>query len=284
MPEITVIMPVYQMASDSALWAAVSSIEQQSCQDWELLLYDDGSSDHTLHVLKKIADKNIKISVFSGKKNRGAGYARNKCIQASKGRYLALMDADDLSHPERLRVQADFLDRHPEYAFVGSSAWMIDSRGVWGIRRVERYPGRKAFLSTMPFIHPSMMFRREVLTALHGYTNAPNASRAEDYELLMRLYAAGYQGYNIQKPLLAYREDQVSYKKRKYRYRIRECAVRLEGFLKLGILWGHLRYVAKPLVVGFIPAYCMRKARKHRFRLKENTLIPEWVSKAMDCG
>ncbi|MDE7311131.1 MAG: glycosyltransferase [Eubacterium sp.] len=279
MPEITVIMPVYQMAADPALRAAVRSIKQQSCQDWEMLLYDDGSSDGTLHELKKLADEDPNISVIRGKKNRGAGYARNRCIRASKGRYVALMDADDLSHPGRLKLQADFLDRHPEYAFVGSSAWMIDNRGVWGLRKVEQRPCREAFLNTMPFIHPSMMFRKEVLEKLHGYADNKKNQRAEDYELLMRLYAAGYLGYNIQKPLLAYREDPAAYKKRKYRYRIRECGVRLEGFRKLGILRGHLRYVVKPLAVGIIPAYCMRKVRMQRFQVRHNTDVPEWLSK-----
>ncbi|MDE7312851.1 MAG: glycosyltransferase family 2 protein [Eubacterium sp.] len=266
MPEVTVMMPVYQMAGNPALRTAVRSIEKQTFADWELLLYDDGSTDGTLQELRRLAARHPRIFVICGQENRGAGYARNICIQAASGRYLAVMDADDIAHPRRLEIQKDFLDSNPQYAFAGSHAWMIDSRGIWGLCRTKKEPDAESFLHTLPVVHPSVMFRKEVLIHMHGYAVSPKTRRAEDYELLMRLYAAGYRGYNIQRPLLSYREDLRAYHKRKYRYRIAECMIRLEGFQRLGILRGNMRYVIKPLAVGLVPAFVMRAVRSRRFR------------------
>ena len=84
---------------------------------------------------------------------------------------------------------------------------------------------------------------------------------------MMRLYAAGYRGYNIQKMLFYYREDSRSYKKRKYRYRIDECRMRYVGFRNLGILQGHIHYVLKPLATGLVPAGVMQRIKRIRYHV-----------------
>lgn len=269
MPRVSVIMPVFNMAQqEDALRAAVASVIKQTYRDWELLVCDDGSADGTLQILRELARTDARIRVLYSFKNRKAGWARNACIRAAGGRYAAVMDADDLAEEDRLAVQTDFLDRHPEYAFVGSSAWMMDSRGVWGMRRVEEKPDAEDFLKTLPFVHPSLMLRMEAVRAVHGYGQTPEVYRVEDYDFLMRLYAHGYRGYNIQKPLLRYREDVRAYQRRGYRHRITECRVRYRGFRALGILRGNLRYVAKPLAAGLVPAFVMRTLRTKRFAVQ----------------
>lgn len=264
MPKVTVIMPVYNTGRQY-LKAAVDSVKCQTYQDWELFLCDDGSDRSYLPAIRQVAVGDARIHVIYAKKNRGAGYARNVCLRASSGKYVALMDADDISAPDRIWEQVDFLDRHPEYAFVGSNAWMIDDHGVWGRRILETTPGKLSFLKTLPFIHPSVMVRREVLHAVRGYSEKKQDYRVEDYEWMMRLYAAGYRGYNMQKMLYYYREDSNSYKKRKYRYRIDECRMRYCGFRNLGILQGHMHYVLKPLAAGLVPSRIMQRIKKVRY-------------------
>ena len=112
MPEVSVIMSVYNMAGRPVLQAAVHSIKNQTYKDWELILCDDGSTDHTLQVLRQISKGDQRIQVIHYKRNRGAGFARNACIRAAGGKYIAVMDADDLSEPCRLERQAAFLDKH----------------------------------------------------------------------------------------------------------------------------------------------------------------------------
>lgn len=268
MPEVSVIMPVYNitvLSSLSVLQTAVDSIKNQTYQDWELILCDDGSTDHTVQAVMKVIGNDKRIRLIRNRKNHGAGHARNLCIRASSGEYIAVMDADDISDARRLERQAAFLRKHKEYAFVGCNVKMIDSRGIWGVRRMKEMPDKRDFLSTLPFVHPSIMLRREIVRKLNGYSESAQALRVEDYEFLMRLYACGYRGYNMQEMLFSYREDRNSYKKRKYRYRFHECRIRLKGFRDLGILRGHLWYVAKPLIAGMVPGCVMRKVRENRY-------------------
>lgn len=277
MPQVSVIMPVFNMAQESdILQTAVDSIKNQTYQDWELLICDDGSADGTLQELRKLAHTDKRIRILYSLKNHKAGWARNACIRAARGRFIAIMDADDIADVHRLEIQTNFLNRHPEYAFVGSHAWMLDDRGIWGLRRMEAMPDVRSFLDTLPFVHPSVLLRTEVVRAVHGYRQTPAFYRVEDYEFLMRLYAYGYRGYNIQKPLLSYREDARAYHRRKYRYRITECRMRYRGFQSLGILHGNLYYVIKPLAAGLIPAFIMRKNREKRFRMQEKTKNVLW--------
>lgn len=264
-PKISVIMPVYNMADDPLLDQAVNSILHQTFQDWELILCDDGSTDDTLHHLYRFAVADQRIHILKNPVNRGAGYARNACLRTAAGMYIALMDADDFSDSKRLEKQADFLESHPEYAFVGCNVWLRDRQGVWGRRRMEERPDSESFLDTLPFVHPSVMIRAEAVHALGGYSQMRIARRAEDYEFFMRLYAAGYRGYNMQQELLGYLEEPDSYRRRKYKSRIAECAVRLQGFRRLGILKGHSRYVLKPLAVGLLPARLLYLQHKRRF-------------------
>ena len=104
-----------------------------------------------------------------------------------------------------------------------------------------------------PNVHPTIMIRTEILKEIKGYRVVKETRRAEDYDLFMRLYASGYKGYNIQKELFKYREDHISLRKRKYRYRIDEAKVRIYGFKKLGLFPKAVPYVIKPLIVGLLP-------------------------------
>ena len=94
------------------------------------------------------------------------------------------------------------------------------------------------------------MFRRECLEEMGGYRTGKSTRRMEDYDLFMRLYASGYKGYNIQKPLMRYT---ISTEKDKYRFRIDEAKVRWQGYCRLGLMpWGAV-WALRPLLVGLIP-------------------------------
>ncbi len=264
-PQISVFMGTYNEKSKKQAASAIDSILAQTWTDFEFLICDDGSSSRFYKWLRAYCSKDARIRLLRNEKNKGLAATLNRCLREARGSYIARMDADDFSKKERLAKQADFLNRHPNYALVGSSAWMFGRDGVWGVRRMEQYPKKTSFLQTSPFIHPSVMIRKEVLTAVGGYNESPAVLRAEDYELFMRLYARGYRGCNLQEPLFFYREEPQSYKKRRYRYRISECRVRLHGFSKLGILKGNAIYVVKPLAAGLLPGRVMQKLHKKRY-------------------
>lgn len=264
MEKISVLMGTYNEKRALAA-AAIDSILKQTYQEFEFLICDDGSEKEFYRWLYNYCKKDERIKLLRNKKNRGLAVALNRCLYSAVGSYIARMDADDVSAEKRLEKQIAFLHQHKEYALVGCNAQLIDRNGVWGERRLQKIPDRRAFLHTSPFIHPSIMMRREVLEKIHGYSESIMALRVEDYEMFMRLYAAGYQGYNIQENLFLYREDRGSFGKRKYRYRLNECMIRYQGFRSLKIRKGNFRYIVKPLLAGLIPAGILRKMHIRKF-------------------
>ena len=197
---ISVIMGVYNPAKEQ-LFQAVSSIIHQTFRDWELLLYNDGSEKDSTRLIRRVAEMDRRILYIENPQNHGLAYALNQCLLRASGQYIARMDDDDISKPNRLERQYAFLQTHPHYQWVGSAAELIDEEGVWGLLRMPEIPKRKDFLFNSPYIHPSVMFRKDFLFENRGYCHSREILYCEDYELFMRLHREGGQGYNIQEPL-----------------------------------------------------------------------------------
>lgn len=262
MAKISIIMGAFNPDRDRLL-ASVQSIVRQSFGDWELLLYDDGSSPAGNAHIRTAAKEDGRIRYYRGERNRGLAFALNECIRRSTGKYIARMDDDDRCVPSRLQKQFRFLESHREYQWVGSLALLCDEQGVWGKLRVPERPQIRDFLPHSPFIHPTVLFRREALMGCGGYDASPEARLCEDYELFLRLYAGGLRGYNLQEPLLLYWENAASYQKRNFARRVREMRVRYRGFRALGIPGPTaLPYVCKPLLAGAMPAPVYRALRR----------------------
>lgn len=261
--EISIIMGVYNQKAFDQLEGAVTSILRQSFRDFELLIYDDGSDRDVVDKLDQLALKDRRIRLFHGKENRGLAFGLNYCIRKAKGRYIARMDADDISMPCRLEKQYRFLEEHREFAFVGCNAGLLGEHGVYGERTMPEKPGAEDFLAFSPYIHPSVMFRRGIFDKYGLYSEAEENRRCEDYELFMRLFQQNCRGFNIQEVLFLYREDEQAFQKRKYRYRIDECRLRYTYFKKLGILAGKgWLYAIRPLIAGLVPAKLIYRIKK----------------------
>ena len=268
-PEISVIMSVYE-PEEARLRRSVKSIVDQAFQDWELLIYDDGSGREGASLIRGMAGLDGRIRCLRGNRNLGLAYGLNLCIYHARGRYIARMDGDDEASPQRLLRQRDFLETHPRYGWVGSNALLEDQRGIFGILRVPEVPKKEDFLPHSPYIHPTVLFRREVFSRTGGYSAKRSVLLCEDYELFFRLHGEGYRGYNLQEPLLRYWEPVEAYNRRRGMRRVREMGVRYQGYRRLGIL-GPLAvlYLGKPLLAGMAPtrvyAWVKRKAyRKER--------------------
>lgn len=252
-PTVSILMGIYNTPDPRILQKAVESIRRQTFTDWQWIICDDGSTDTTHGTIRSLIQGDDRIRLIHNDINKGLAASLNHCLKYAEGKYIARMDADDGCDPRRLEKQVQFLDAHPEYHLVGTAAELFDEHGVWGQRGMPEIPGRKDFLWGSPFIHPTIMIRREALLQVHGYRVAGETRRTEDYDLFMRLYTAGYQGYNLQEQLYSFREDKLARKRKKYRYRIDEARIRWRGFRQLGLMPGGLVYVVKPLVVGLIP-------------------------------
>lgn len=270
LPKISVIMSIYNQWNKVQLDRAVESVLEQTFPEFEFIIYNDGSDEVVWEYLQKYARQDSRIVLINNPVNHGLAYSLNTCIDVARGKYLARMDGDDICAPERLAVQYAFMEAHPEIAYVGCNARLIDEKGVWGIRRMPENPDKRAFLRFSPFIHPTVMIRRCLFEGAPAYRSSKETWRCEDYELFMRLWKLGYRGCNIQQELFFYREDRDAYKKRKRRYRLDEMRLRYRNFKELGILFptGWL-YVTRPLVAALIPSGLIL-AMKRLYHLRDN--------------
>lgn len=252
MANVSIIMGVYNCAT--TLEAAVSSITDQTYSDWELILCDDGSQDDTLCIAKRLAMQHpTQIQVFQNERNMGLNYTLNRCLAAARGKYIARMDGDDLCHPTRLARELAILEQEPEIAIVSCNMEFFDESGVWGKTISTEYPQAMDFLRGTPFCHAPCLVRREAYDMVGGYSEDPRFLRVEDYHLWIKMYAAGYQGKNIQACLYQMRDDRNAYSRRKMKYRFNEAYVRGLAVHQLKLpLWGYL-WAVRPILVGLLP-------------------------------
>ena len=263
-PMVSVIMGVYNQLDSLALLTAVRSILNQTFQDFEFIIWDDGSDENTKGYLKNLPELDERIILASGKENRGLAFSLNECIKLARGKYIARMDADDISYPRRLEREVQFLQDHEEYSWVGCNAELFDESGVWGVRKMPEFPSKDDYLKFSPYIHPSVMYRASIFDKSEGYQVSEDTLRCEDYEIFMRLMANGFKGANIQEVLFEYRENDDSYKRRCLKCRFREAKCRYKNFKSLGILFpkGWI-FVLRPLV-GFLVPNHLISYLKHR--------------------
>lgn len=270
MPEVSVIMSVYNADNYNVLVDSVNSILNQSFKDFEFIICDDGSSNkETRKFLKMINDLDPRIKIIGYDQNRGLAYSRNQCIKICRGKYIAFQDDDDISEPNRLKEEVAFLNSHQQYAFVGTIANVFNKDGIWGKFKTPEQPTKKDFLWNSPFLNPSMMFRTSILKKNGGFRVTKETRRAEDYDLFFRLYAKGYKGYNIQTVLFNYRINIENEKNKKYRPmkdRISEAKIRYKGFKMLHLGIGSIPYVVKPIIIGLIPNRIFYTIRKNRYK------------------
>jgi len=262
---VSVIMGVYSACSNLiVLQSSIESIQKQTFTNFEFIICDDGSTDNTYKEIKKLVQYDKKVILIKNEVNMGLAYTLNRCLEVAKGKYIARMDADDISAPNRLEEQVSFLNRNSQYVLVGCNAELINGSSIWGKRMKEEKPTNKSFLFNSPFIHPTIMMRKEVYQELNGYRVSKDTMRAEDYDLFMRLYAKGYKGYNIQKFLFQFREDNKAYQRRKYKYRIGEAMVRYKGYKMLKLMPKGYIFILKPLIVGLVPQKLLALLRRER--------------------
>jgi glycosyltransferase involved in cell wall biosynthesis len=183
-PRVSVLMTVY----NAALYVrqSIDSILNQSFKDWELIAVDDGSTDASLSILKDYSDHRIRVLPLS--KNIGRTPALRYAFDQARGEYIAVLDNDDISHPERLARQVVFLDEKPDVAIAGSWVQYIDQHGM--IFAEFSPPTKQDELYDClgwinPIVHSSAMFRRSLAIAVGGYPE--HLAYSQDFGLVLKL-------------------------------------------------------------------------------------------------
>jgi glycosyltransferase involved in cell wall biosynthesis len=197
-PLATVLMPVYN--AESYVSEAIESILNQTFTDFEFLIIDDASTDTSLEIIQQYSDKRIRL--ISNATNLGIAQTLNKGIDLAKGKYIARMDADDISEKDRLEKQIGLLENYPEFGLCGS--WIK----IMGTDKIVKLPCsdeelQVQLLKNSPFAHPGVIFRANIIKKNALYYN-PVFSVTEDYELWTKI-SKHTKLCNIPEPLLEYR-------------------------------------------------------------------------------
>ena len=202
---ISVVMPMYNAGRHLA--AAIQSIRNQSYQNWELFCLDDGSTDDTRRIVEHQQQHDPRIH-YVDLPHRGIVATLNAGFALATGSFIARMDADDLSLPNRFELQVTFLNSNPEVAIVGGAYQLIDaSDAVWKTCQPPTDPVkiRRELSVRNCLCHPAMMFRRELIESIAGPYRAA-FPLAEDYDLWLRASESVLIG-NLPDIVLHYRRD-----------------------------------------------------------------------------
>jgi glycosyltransferase involved in cell wall biosynthesis len=184
---VSVVMSVYN--DEQFVGQAIKSILDQTFSDFEFIIIDDGSTDHTAREIKKFADPRIR---FFQRPNHGLTKSLNFAISVASGKYIARQDSDDYSLPTRMKQQVDFLKTHSEVGLLSCNATLIDENGQ--VLSVTSYPTDHATLRSMleddearanPIMHGSVMFPKDLASSLGGYRK--EFRQSQDLDLWLRM-------------------------------------------------------------------------------------------------
>lgn len=262
---ISIIMGIYNCAN--TLDEAIESILNQTYTDWKMIMCDDASTDETYLVAQKYVNKYPnKFILIKNEKNMGLNFTLNHCLKYADTKYIARMDGDDISLPKRFEKEVCFLEENPKYSIVSTQMEYFDEQGVFGKSRANGEPTCESIVKGTPFCHAPCMVRREAYEAVGGYSESKKLLRVEDYELWVKMYAAGYKGYNLPEVLYKMRDDRNATKRRKFKFRINEAYVRYLAVKRLGLSKKYLLYMIKPVLVGLLPTGLYTYLHKRRLK------------------
>lgn len=201
-PRVTVLLAVYN--GGAYLREAVDSVLSQTFRDFELVIVDDGSTDGSIEALP--ADPRIRV--FRNERNIGQIPSLNRGLQEARGEYVARLDHDDVCLPRRLERQVELLDALTQVALAATWVDIVETDGnLWAHARpvIDSFAEFAAMIVSgqVSLVHPSLMFRREVVVGLGGFDESLNAS--EDQDLYRKLLLARHDARVVQEALLRYR-------------------------------------------------------------------------------
>lgn len=204
LPEVSVIMATYNEPGE-IIRQSVQSILSQTFTNLELIILDDSTSEETRMALDFISS-DPRVHIIRSKSRMGFVHSLNIGLQKAKGEFIARMDGDDISLPNRLDIQVNFLKKHPSISVVGGSMYIINEDG--NILSKRKYPTSNFLLKLLsiyrnPLAHPTVLMRKECVDK--GFLYDVNFGKAEDLELWLRLQRNGFKIANVPDFVLNYR-------------------------------------------------------------------------------
>lgn len=251
---ISVIMGIYNCAP--TLTEALDSLLAQTYQGFKVIMCDDGSTDNTVKVAQGYVNRYPnKFILIRNERNLGLNFTLNHCLEYVDTEYVARMDGDDLSLPERFEKEINFLDTHPEYAIVSTPMIYFDENGDFRVGKGGYEPTHEACALHTPFCHAPCMIRSIAYKAVGGYSVDPKLLRVEDYHLWIKMFVAGFRGYMIAEPLYKMRDDRAAIRRRNFKGKIHVMNVQRYAIKTLHLpKWKYI-YCLRPIIVGLLPNF-----------------------------
>ncbi|MBQ3215748.1 MAG: glycosyltransferase [Oscillospiraceae bacterium] len=264
-PKISILMGIYNCAS--TLPEAIDSILAQTYPHWELILCDDGSSDDTYAVADAYRQQYPdKIVLIKNEQNMGLNVTLNNCLAVATGEYIARMDGDDISLPNRFETELAFLEAHPDYAVVSCPMIYFDEDGDFRTGGyITEEPTPAMLVHGTIHCHAPCMVCAEVMRAVGGYSVSKKLLRVEDWHLWLKIYAAGYRGHNLSEPLYKMRDDRAAAGRRKFRFRLNESRVILLAVKTFHLPFWKRIFALRPILVGLLPKPIYNQLHRRKF-------------------
>jgi len=265
MIKTSVILSAYN--NENYLTEAIKSILDQTFRNLEIIIINDASTDDSGKIIKSFASKDKRIVLINNKKRLGLTKSLNKAVRLAKGKYIARMDADDISLKDRLEKQTSYLEENHDIAVLGSWVVLIDKKGK-ELKVKKTSCGYKNILDSIikanPFIHPTLVFRKDIFDKVGLYDES--FPYAQDHELMLRI-AQKYKVDNFPEALLKYRVGagksiSVDKLKKQEYYSIK---ARVKAISKMGYPYWQSIYLVKPFLSFLIPAKIKLRVYKKFF-------------------
>lgn len=260
-PLVSFIMGVYNTRNLNDLKRSIDNMLNQTYPNIQVVICDDGSTNHVFGFIQEHFGADNRVKAIRREENKGFAFTANECLQLADGIYIARQDDDDYSAADRIDKQVAFLEMHPEYALVSAGLSKYDRNGIWSSIQLKESPQKRDFRFHSQHVHAATLFRAETLRCVNGYRVSKETMRAEDYDLFMRIYAAGMKGYNLQEILYYYNYPRGNVRRIKYYYKIREATVRRKGFCAMKLPIIDYVYILKPLIAGLISEGAKQKIK-----------------------
>ncbi len=270
MPAISVLMPCYNAAK--TLDETLETLFQQTFSDFEVVAVDDGSDDDTAEILASWAARRPRLRILS-RPHEGIVSALNAGMAECQGEYIARMDADDLAHPKRLAIQAAYLDNNADIAVVSSLVAAFPEDDVregfriyleWLNALVNHDEITREIFVESPLPHPSVMFRKKMITKVGGYQDR---GWAEDYDLWLRVFLAGGRFSKIPQTLIRWREHENRLTRVDSRYSLENFLRAKAYYLARGPVCG------RDAIVIWGAGMMGRRLSKHLMRNEESPVV-----------
>jgi glycosyltransferase involved in cell wall biosynthesis len=253
-PLVSVVMSVYN--EEGYLKDTIQSILNQTLPDLEFIIINDGSTDGTQEILVIFSVMDERIRIIPSSENMGIAGALNMGIRQALGKYIAIMDAGDISHSRRFEKQVEFLEKRKDVYILGTQGQWIDvNHRVIGSWRLPLSVSDKDIFRTGGAIHPSIMVRRELFDLIGFYD--PELEMSQEFEIYLRALKNGFGMANLNDPLISVMERTdgmtLTHLKMIQRNQLKIKIIYLRHFLNIE----NALYTARSLIGYLIPSFML---------------------------